>query len=108
MLTRKKPVSYRSSQGHSLVQHFDILLSEGRLDYILDRQVIKEAGGEVTDVALLAAICVQLSAEDRPTMRVLEMALEAIQAAKEPVSSTMTDDSFDWTSTWVHDMSNEG
>ncbi|KAG2564845.1 hypothetical protein PVAP13_7NG044378 [Panicum virgatum] len=108
LLTRKKPVSYRSSQGHSLVQHFDILLSEGRLDYILDRQVINEAGGEVTDVALLAAICVQLSAEDRPTMRVLEMALEAIQAAKEPVSSTMTDDSFDWTSTWVHDMSNEG
>ncbi|XP_039818402.1 wall-associated receptor kinase 3-like [Panicum virgatum] len=98
----------QGTRGHSLVQHFDILLSEGRLDYILDRQVINEAGGEVTDVALLAAICVQLSAEDRPTMRVLEMALEAIQAAKEPVSSTMTDDSFDWTSTWVHDMSNEG
>ncbi|CAL5033863.1 unnamed protein product [Urochloa decumbens] len=108
LLTRKKPVSYRSSQGYGLVQHFDSLLSEGKLDYILDRQVIHEGGGEVTDVALLAAICVQLSAEDRPTMREVEVSLEAIQAAREPVSSTMTDDSFDWTTTWMNDMSNEG
>jgi len=42
LLTRKKPVSYRSHQGFNLVNHFVTLLSQGNLDEILDRQVARE------------------------------------------------------------------
>jgi hypothetical protein len=43
---------------------------------VLDPQVLEE-GGE--DVGAIAASCVMLKAEDRPTMRHVEMALESIQ-----------------------------
>ncbi|CAL4995095.1 unnamed protein product [Urochloa decumbens] len=96
LLTRKKPVSYRSPQGYSLVNHFVTLLSEGNnLVHMLDPQVRKEGGGEVVDVALLAAICVKFISKDRPTMRQVEMTLESIYAAKESASSDMTDESED-------------
>ncbi|CAL4992735.1 unnamed protein product [Urochloa decumbens] len=91
LLTRKKPVSYRSSQGLVLVNHFVSLLSEGNLDEILDSQVTKEGDGEVIDIALLAAICVKFRGEERPTMRQVEMTLESIYASKE-YSSDVTDD----------------
>jgi len=93
LLTRKKPVSYRSPQGYSIVNHFGALLSEGNLAHILDPQIVKEGGGEVVDVALLAAICVKFISEDRPTMRQVELTLESIYAAKEYASSDMTDES---------------
>ncbi|CAN6360453.1 unnamed protein product [Urochloa humidicola] len=92
LLTRKKPVSYRSAHGYSLTKHFVTLISEGKLFDILDPQVSKEGDGEVIDVALLAAICVKLNGEDRPTMRKVEMALESIHASKEYVSINVTDD----------------
>ncbi|CAN6372332.1 unnamed protein product [Urochloa humidicola] len=92
LLTRKKPVSYRSSQGFVLVNHFLSLLSENNLDEILDPQVTKEGDGEVVDIALLAAICVKLRGEERPTMRQVEMTLESIQAAKEFPSDVTDDD----------------
>ncbi|CAN6351348.1 unnamed protein product [Urochloa humidicola] len=92
LLTRKKPVSYRSAHGYSLAKHFVTLISEGKLFDILDPQVTKEGDGEVIDVALLAAICVKFNGEDRPTMRKVEMALEGIHASKEYVSSSVTDD----------------
>ncbi|CAL4907558.1 unnamed protein product [Urochloa decumbens] len=92
LLTRKKPVSYRSIHGYSLTKHFVTLISEGKLFDILDPQVSKEGDGEVIDVALLAAICVKLNGEDRPTMRKIEMALESIHASKEYVSISATDD----------------
>ncbi|KAF8671613.1 hypothetical protein HU200_049938 [Digitaria exilis] len=93
LLTRKKPVSYRSPQGYSLVNHFVTLLSEGNLAQILDPQVDKEGSGEVVDVALLAAICVKFISQDRPIMRQVEMTLESIYAAMEYRSSDMTDES---------------
>jgi len=83
LLTRKKPVSYRSPQGHSLVYHFVTLLSEGNLACILDPQVSKEEGGEIVDIALLAKMCVKAISKDRPTMRQVEIMLESIHAAKE-------------------------
>ncbi|CAL4992715.1 unnamed protein product [Urochloa decumbens] len=91
LLTRKKPASYRSSQGFVLVNHFLSLLSENNLDEILDPQVTKEGDGEVVDIALLAAICVKFRGDERPTMRQVEMTLESIQASKE-FSSDVTDD----------------
>ena len=94
LLTRKKPVSYRSNEGYSLVIHFVTLLSQGnRFDHILDPLVLREGGREVVDVALLVALCVKFIGEEWPTMRqVVEMALESIHAAREDVSSNMTDD----------------
>ncbi|CAN6328613.1 unnamed protein product [Urochloa humidicola] len=96
LLTRKKPVSYRSEHGYSLAKHFVTLISEGKLPNILDPQVTNEGDGEVIDVALLAAICVKINDEDRPTMRKVEMALESIHASKEYVSSSLTDESENW------------
>ncbi|CAL4980863.1 unnamed protein product [Urochloa decumbens] len=91
LLTRKKPTSYRSSQGFALVSHFVGLLSQGNLDQILDPQVALEGDGEIVDIALLAQMCVKSSSEERPTMRQVEILLESIQAAKE-FSSDVTDD----------------
>ncbi|KAL6615441.1 hypothetical protein ACP70R_037711 [Stipagrostis hirtigluma subsp. patula] len=96
LLTRKKPVSYRSPEGYGLVKHFVTLLSQDNLDQILDPQVLKEGAGEVVDVSLLAAMCVKYVGQERPTMRQVEMALEAIHAAKEYVSSDVTDDDDDY------------
>ena len=96
LLTRKKPVSYRSPEGYGLVNHFSTVLSEGNLFHILDPQVLREGGGEVVDISLLAAICVKFESNDRPTMRVVEMTLESIHAAIEYASSDdMTDESLD-------------
>jgi serine/threonine protein kinase len=83
LLTRRKTVSYRSLDGHGLVNHFVSLLSEDNLVHILDPQVLKEAAGEVIDIALLAAMCVKPISNERPTMRQVEMTLESIHAAKE-------------------------
>jgi hypothetical protein len=58
------------------------------------RKVTREGGGEVVDVALLAAICVKFNGEERPTMRQVQMALEGIQASKEYVSTD--DDCENW------------
>ncbi|KAL6881977.1 hypothetical protein ACP4OV_011449 [Aristida adscensionis] len=92
LLTRKKPVSYRSPNGHSLVKHFVDLVSEAKLNDILDPQVLREGAGEVVDVSLLAAMCVKYIDQDRPTMRQVEMTLESIHAAKEYISGSVTDD----------------
>jgi serine/threonine protein kinase len=92
LLTRKKPVSYRSPDGYGLVTHFTSLLSEHNLVHILDPQVAREGAGEVVDISLLAAMCVKPVSKDRPTMRQVEMTLESIHAAKEYDSSDMTDE----------------
>ncbi|CAL4984187.1 unnamed protein product [Urochloa decumbens] len=92
LLTRRKPTSYRSSQGFALVSHFVGLLSQGNLDQILDPQVAREGDGEIVDIALLAQMCVKSSSEERPTMRQVEILLESIQAAKEFSSDVTADD----------------
>ncbi|KAL6858764.1 hypothetical protein ACP4OV_017766 [Aristida adscensionis] len=92
LLTRKKPVSYSSPQGYGLVEHFVSMVSVGSIEQILDPQVNREGGGEVIDVSLLAAICVKFRGGERPSMRQVEMALEGIKAARECVSSEVTDD----------------
>ncbi|CAL4987620.1 unnamed protein product [Urochloa decumbens] len=95
LLTRKKPDSYRTSQGFGLANHFVSLLSEDNLVQILDPQVYKEGDGEIIDISLLAAICVKFRSDDRPTMRQVEMTLESIQASKEFSSEATEDDDDD-------------
>ncbi|XP_062199132.1 wall-associated receptor kinase 3-like [Phragmites australis] len=79
LLTRKKPYSYVSSEDEGLVAHFIGLLALGRMVEILDWQVTEEGGKQVEQVAALAATCVKLNPDERPTMRQVEMALESIQ-----------------------------
>uniref|UniRef100_A0A0E0B6L9 Protein kinase domain-containing protein n=1 Tax=Oryza glumipatula TaxID=40148 RepID=A0A0E0B6L9_9ORYZ len=83
LLTRKKPYSYRSSDDESLVAHFTALLTQGNLGDILDPQVKEEGGEEVKEVAVLAVACVKLKAEERPTMRQVEMTLESVRSSSQ-------------------------
>ncbi|KAL5201184.1 hypothetical protein ABZP36_035538 [Zizania latifolia] len=82
LLTRRKPFSHVTSEGEGLVAHFVTSFTEGNLVDILDTQVMEEGNIKVVEeVAALAATCVKLRGEDRPTMRQVEMALEGIQAS---------------------------
>ncbi|XP_037441833.1 putative wall-associated receptor kinase-like 16 [Triticum dicoccoides] len=76
LFTRKIPIMYRTS--------------EGKLVDILDSQIVEEGGSEVEEVAALAASCIKLRGEERPTMRQVEMALEGIQANKQLVLNDLT------------------
>uniref|UniRef100_A0A0E0K6M0 Protein kinase domain-containing protein n=1 Tax=Oryza punctata TaxID=4537 RepID=A0A0E0K6M0_ORYPU len=80
LLTRKKPYLYRSPENDGLVSYFTALLTRDNLGQILDPQVMEEGGEEVKEVAILAVACVKLKAEERPTMRQVEMTLESIQS----------------------------
>ncbi|CAL4989354.1 unnamed protein product [Urochloa decumbens] len=81
LLTRKLPYSkYLSSDGEGLVAHFVTLLTSGSLVDILDPQVACEGGNQATEVGALAATCVKMNRDDRPTMRQVELTLEAIRA----------------------------
>uniref|UniRef100_A0ACD5YWM6 Uncharacterized protein n=1 Tax=Avena sativa TaxID=4498 RepID=A0ACD5YWM6_AVESA len=81
LLTRKKPYLYRSSEEDNLITHFTAMLAKGSLVDVLDPQVVNEGSKEVEEVAMLAAACVRLQAEHRPTMRLVEMNLENIRAS---------------------------
>jgi hypothetical protein len=85
LLTRKKPCSYRSSDEESLVSCFTALLAAGDLPRVLDPQVVQEGGKDVEDVAVLAAACVRMEGDHRPTMRQVEMALESFHVCYENV-----------------------
>ncbi|XP_066341448.1 wall-associated receptor kinase 2-like [Miscanthus floridulus] len=78
LLTRKKPFLYLSSEGDGLASHFVNLLSEGNLSQIIDPQVMEEGGTEVQEVATLAALCINLRGEERPTMRQVEHTLHGL------------------------------
>ncbi|CAL5013356.1 unnamed protein product [Urochloa decumbens] len=80
LLTRKKPTTDMSQDDVSLVAHFIQLLSKDSLSEILDVQVIEEGEEEAKQVAALAALCVQMKGNDRPTMRHVEMRLQGIQS----------------------------
>ncbi|WVZ54824.1 hypothetical protein U9M48_005569, partial [Paspalum notatum var. saurae] len=98
LLTRKKPYSCVSSDGLGLVPHFVTLHNSGSLVDILDQQIMQEGESqqvtEVDQVAALAVTCVKMNADERPTMRQVEMTLEAIQA-KEQTSDNATAEMFE-------------
>ncbi|VAI62283.1 hypothetical protein VPH35_113081 [Triticum aestivum] len=82
LLTRKKSCMYRSGgDGVGLISHLISLLAEGNLDELIDPQVTEEGDGEVQELAMLAAMCINLKGEERPTMREVEMKLENLRAS---------------------------
>ncbi|KAM3209843.1 hypothetical protein ACQJBY_064096 [Aegilops geniculata] len=85
LLTRKKPTGYVPSEGVSLVAHFMLLLNQDRLSEILDSEVSQEAGDEVKEVAAMAAMCLGMKGEDRPTMRYVETKLQGLQSVENTV-----------------------
>jgi serine/threonine protein kinase len=86
LLTRKKPTTLVSSGGVGLVAHFVRLRSQGELSEMLDEQVIEEGEEEVEEVASIAAMCLRLKGEDRPTMRNVEMRLHGLQGIESNIS----------------------
>ncbi|CAD6333672.1 unnamed protein product [Miscanthus lutarioriparius] len=106
LLTRKKPNNYHSIDGGSLVSHFVSLLVEGKVDDIIDPQVLEEEKDrEVQEVATLASICTKLKGEDRPTMREVEMTLQNFLVKRSQVANTQS--SHDADNTMAHYMSTE-
>uniref|UniRef100_A0ACD5VAQ7 Uncharacterized protein n=1 Tax=Avena sativa TaxID=4498 RepID=A0ACD5VAQ7_AVESA len=83
MMTRKKPFPYMASEGNGLVAHFSTLFAEGNVMQILDPQVLSEGGNRVEEIAGIAVACVKLRGEERPTMRQVELRLEAAQSPEE-------------------------
>jgi serine/threonine protein kinase len=88
LLTRNKPFIYRSNDGDSLVSHFGLLFTEGKLVDIIDPQVMEEENGEIQEIAALAVMCTKLKGEDRPTMREVEMMLENLWAKDRVANNT--------------------
>ncbi len=108
LLTRKKPYSYRSPQDDSLVSHFTALLTHDNLGDILDPQVKEEGGKEVNEVAVLAVACVKLKADERPTMRQVEMTLETVRSSslrQELVPSVAAEESKEKHVSWSYPVS---
>ncbi|KAF8730919.1 hypothetical protein HU200_016793 [Digitaria exilis] len=81
LLTRKKPFPYLSMEGDGLVAHFVNLLAEGNLVKIIDPQVMEEGGEEIQEVAALAASCINLRGDERPTKRQVEHSLEGLEGS---------------------------
>uniref|UniRef100_A0A453T576 Protein kinase domain-containing protein n=1 Tax=Aegilops tauschii subsp. strangulata TaxID=200361 RepID=A0A453T576_AEGTS len=82
LLTRKRPSLCMSSEGDCIVTQFVELHDDGNQAKILDPQVMEEGGSEVEDVATLAVSCMKLIAGERPTMRQVEIVLEALQSTQ--------------------------
>ncbi|XBI44308.1 hypothetical protein VPH35_108957 [Triticum aestivum] len=82
-MTRKKPFNYMDSEGNGLVAHFSTLFAEGSLLQVLDPQVMDQGGNKIEEIAGIAISCVKLRGEERPTMRQVEMRLEAAQPHEE-------------------------
>ncbi|GJN03905.1 hypothetical protein PR202_ga21400 [Eleusine coracana subsp. coracana] len=82
LLTRKKPTMLVSSEGVGLVAHFIMSLNQGKLNEVLDELIIEEGEVEAEEVAAIAAMCLRLKGEDRPTMRNVEMRLHALRGTE--------------------------
>ena len=85
LLTGKKPSVYMSPEGISLVAHFIMLLNQDKLSEILDEQVAV-GEHEAKQVAAIAAKCLRLKGQNRPTMQNVEMRLQRLQGSDIDIS----------------------
>jgi len=81
LLTSKKALSFfRPQSERNLSMYFVCAMNEGRLDEILDREIVSDASVEyVIEVANLAKRCLRLHGEERPSMKEVAMELEGIR-----------------------------
>ncbi|XP_026404102.1 wall-associated receptor kinase 2-like [Papaver somniferum] len=81
LLTAKKPFSSnRPEEQINLAQYFVSLMGENRLLELLDTRVVNEGTQkEITAVAELAKRCLNLTGEERPTMRKVADVLESFR-----------------------------
>ncbi|BAT94641.1 hypothetical protein VIGAN_08126000 [Vigna angularis var. angularis] len=81
LLTSKKALSFFRPQSHrNLSMYFVSAMNEGRLDQILDKEIVSDASVEyVIEVANLAKRCLRLHGEERPSMKEVAMELEGIR-----------------------------
>ncbi|CAN6362532.1 unnamed protein product [Urochloa humidicola] len=94
LLTRSKPFSYLSPDGDSLAAHFVNLLAQGNVVQIIDPQVVEEKGEQIQEVSTLAASCVNIRGEERPTMRQVEHVLEGLWGTKKYTRDNTVVDEF--------------
>ncbi|CAJ1976583.1 unnamed protein product [Sphenostylis stenocarpa] len=81
LLTSKKAISFfRPQTQRNLSMYFVSTMNEGRLDQILDKEIVSDASVEyVIEVANLAKRCLRLKGEERPSMKEVAMELEGIR-----------------------------
>ncbi|KHN15520.1 Wall-associated receptor kinase 2 [Glycine soja] len=87
LLTGEKPLSFsRPEEERSLANHFLSCLKEDRLIDVLQFGLLNEENKkEIMEVTVLAANCLRLNGEERPSMKEVAMELEAIrQMEKHP------------------------
>ncbi|XP_027939359.1 putative wall-associated receptor kinase-like 16 [Vigna unguiculata] len=84
LLTREKPFSFdKTEEKRSLTVHFLCSLKEDRLFDVLQVGLLDEENQqEIMEVAILAARCLRLIGEERPSMKEVTMELEGIQLTK--------------------------
>ncbi|XP_078154067.1 wall-associated receptor kinase 3-like [Carex rostrata] len=98
LLTREKPLfSSRKFEGGSLIAYFSSAMQENRLFEILDPQVVKE--GHLTEleaVAKISQMCLRMKGEQRPTIKEVEVRLDALwrsnQQRKHPWTSQSSEE----------------
>lgn len=81
LLTGKKPISMdRSQEERNLATYFIMSMKENRLFQVLEPRVVREGALEqLQAIAELVKRCLQLSSEDRPTMKEVSMELEGLR-----------------------------
>ncbi|KAG4958465.1 hypothetical protein AAZX31_13G022600 [Glycine max] len=81
LLTGEKPYSFgKPEEKRSLTNHFLSCLKEDRLFDIVQIGIVNEENKkEIMEVAILAAKCLRLNGEERPSMKEVAMELEGIR-----------------------------
>ena len=80
LLTRRKPFQLLGQEDQKgLARTFISLLNQGKLEKILDPEIVKEADAHtLREVSELAVRCLCMKREDRPTMKDVSMALHIL------------------------------
>ncbi|XP_076897442.1 wall-associated receptor kinase 2-like [Bidens hawaiensis] len=80
LLTGKKPVLKNGIEDMNLAKLFVAAFNENRLFQFLDRRVVREGPIEqLKEIAELVKRCLNLSGDDRPTMKAVEIQLEGLR-----------------------------
>ena len=85
LLTRRKPFQLKGADDSmGLAMRFVSSLEEGKLETILDPQIMEEGNTEVlTRISVLAGRCLNLKGKDRPSMREVSMSLHMLGPIQE-------------------------